>query len=223
MTTRLSADEDPVPSLVRSILTGSVGFTMASLCVFSTVAFAERWMYTYLTPAGSYLVWIAMFILVGGNFLGSLVTGRWRSPNFYLLFAMAFFAYAVGWISAYFLLGGTIGEWIGSLFASILMASVFALGFGIRTAALSFSAVLFVTNSLAYFLGSTLYNFVHGPAGMVLWGIVYGLFLGAGIGAVLYLATATGMCGGSTCIRSIWLTPCPYPRCGQGKRSTPLR
>jgi hypothetical protein len=188
MTTRLSADEDPVPSLVRSILTGSVGFTMASLCVFSTVAFAERWMYTYLTPAGSYLVWIAMFILVGGNFLGSLVSGRWRSPYFYLLFAMAFFAYAVGWISAYFTLGGTIGEWIGSLFASILMASVFAIGFGIRTAALSFSAVLFVTNSLAYFLGSTLYNFVHGPAGMVLWGIVYGLFLGAGIGVVLYLA-----------------------------------
>jgi len=68
------------------------------------------------------------------------------------------------------------------------MASVFAIGFGIRTAALTFSAVLFVTNSLAYFLGSTLYNFVHGPAGMVLWGIVYGLFLGAGIGAVLYLA-----------------------------------
>jgi hypothetical protein len=188
MTTRLSADEDSVPSLVRSILTGSVGFSMASLCVFSTVAFAERWMYTYLTPAGSYLVWIAMFILVGGNFLGSLVRGRWRSPNFYLLFAMAFFAYAVGWIGAYFTLGGTVGEWIGSLLASIFMALVFAIGFGIRRAAPSFSAVLFVTNSFAYFLGSALYSFVHGPAGMVLWGIVYGLFLGAGIGAVLHLA-----------------------------------
>ena len=34
-----------IPSLGRSMLIGSFGFCLASLCVFATVAFAERWMY----------------------------------------------------------------------------------------------------------------------------------------------------------------------------------
>jgi len=33
-----------VPSLGRSLLIGGSGFCLASLCVFATVAFAERWM-----------------------------------------------------------------------------------------------------------------------------------------------------------------------------------
>lgn len=178
------------PPLRRSLVTGGLGFCLASLCVFATVAFAERWMYARLGLYGAYLAWIALFILLGGGALGSLVLGRWRLPGFYLLFGLAFFAYAAGWVGSYFALGGAAGEWVGSLAGSLLMGCVFAFGFRAPRAALNLSAVLFVANSIGYFLGSALNDAVGGRAGMLLWGAVYGLSLGAGLGAVLHLAQA---------------------------------
>ena len=87
-----------------------MGFCLASLCVFATVAFAERWMYARLGLYGAYLAWTALFILLGGGVLGPLAVGRWRMPRFYLLFGLAFFAYAAGWVVAYFILRGSAGR-----------------------------------------------------------------------------------------------------------------
>ena len=180
-----------IPSLGRSVVNGGLGFLIASLCVFATVAFAERWMYTNLTPLGAYVAWTALFILLGGGVLGSLVVDRWPLPKFYLLFGAAFFAYAVGWVAAYFILGDGAGEWLGSLAGSLLMALVLAIGFGVARSVLRFWGILFVANSAGYFLGSLLNNSLRGSVGMLLWGAVYGLCLGAGIGAVLHLAQAS--------------------------------
>ena len=68
------------------------------------------------------------------------------------------------------------------------MAVVFAAGFGALRSILKLSALLFVTNSVGYFLGSALNDSLTGRSGMLLWGVVYGLFLGAGIGAVIHFA-----------------------------------
>jgi hypothetical protein len=179
---------DAVPSLGRSLLTGGLGFCLVSLSVFATVAFAERWMYIHLGLFGAYLAWIALFILLGGGVLGSLVVGSWQLPRFYLLFGLAFFAYAAGWVGAYFSLRGAAGEWVGSLAGSLLMGTVLAAGFGAARSALNLSVVLFVANSVGYFLGSALNNSVGGRAGMLLWGTAYGLCLGAGLGGVLHFA-----------------------------------
>ncbi len=187
-----SADFAAVPSLGRSLLTGSLGFCFVSLCVFATVAFAERWMYKHLGLLGAYLAWTVLFILLGGGVLASLVVRRWQLPRFYLLFAAAFFAYAAGWVGAYFVLRGVAGEWIGSLAGSLLMGLVLAAGFGVARSALNLSAMLFVANSLGYFLGSAVNDSIGGKAGMLLWGLMYGLCLGAGLGAVLHFAQAPG-------------------------------
>jgi hypothetical protein len=176
-----------VPSLPRSIATGAVGFGLVSLCVFATVAFGERWMYQTLGLASAYLTWTVLFILLSGAVFGSLVVVRWRLPRFYLLFALAFFAYAAAWMIAYFILRGHAGEFIGSLAGSILMAAVFSLGFGSLRSTLKLSALLFVTNAVGYFLGSALNYSFNSRVGMLLWGLVYGLFFGAGIGAALHL------------------------------------
>lgn len=183
-----SGNDAAAASLIHFLLTGGLGFALVSLCVFATVAFAERWMYTHLGFFGAYLAWTALFILLGGGVLGSLVVGRWRLPKFYLLFGLAFFAYAAGWVGAYFLLRGPAGEWVGSLAESLLMGSVLAIGFGVTRSALMLSAVLFVANSAGYFLGSALNDSVGGRAGMLLWGAAYGLCLGAGLGSVIHLA-----------------------------------
>lgn len=179
---------DAIPSLGRSLVTGGPGFALASFCVFATVAFAERWMYSHLGLPGAYLAWTALFILLGGGVLGSLVVGRWRLPRFYLLFGLAFFLYAAGWVGAYFTFRGAAGEWLGSLAGSLLMGSVLSVALGAARSVLNLSATLFVANSLGYFLGSALNNSVGGRAGMLLWGTVYGLCLGAGLGAALHFA-----------------------------------
>lgn len=180
-------DSPTVPSLARSIFTGAIGFAVVSLCVFATVAFAERWMYRTLTVIGAYLAWTVLFILLGGAVFGSLTVVGWRLPRFYLLFALAFFAYAVGWMIAYFTLRDTEGEVVGSLVGSLLMAIVFAAGFRALRSTLKLSAVLFVSNSLGYFLGAAILNSLRSSTGMLLFGVVYGLLFGAGIGAVLQM------------------------------------
>ena len=181
----IRSDRVNPPSLTRSALIAALGFSLVSLCVFATVAFAERWMYRHLGVLGAYLAWTALFILLGGGVLGSLVIGRWRLPRFYLLYGAAFFAYAIGWIAAYFTLRGAAGEWVGSLVGSILMAFVFAAWFRVLRSMLQLSLILFVANSAGYFLGSSGYDLTGGRAGMLLWGVLYGLFLGAGMGAVI--------------------------------------
>ena len=177
-----------LPPLSRAVAIGGVGFSVVSLCVFATVAFGERWMYTHLGVLGAYLVWTGLFILLGGAVLGSLVVGRWRLPKFYVLYGIAFFAYAVGWVGAYFTLKGRAGEWVGSVAGSALMAFVFAAGFGAIRSVMKLFVILFIANSLGYFVGSALNDYVGGKGGMLLWGTLYGLCLGAGMGAVIRLA-----------------------------------
>ncbi len=177
-----------IPSLKRALAIGGIGFCFVSLCVFATVAFAERWMYAQLGLVGAYVAWTALFILLGGGVLGSLIVGKWRLPKFYLLFGAAFFAYAMGWVAAYFILREGAGEWLGSLAGSILMGLVLAAGFNVIRYTLNLSAMLFITNSIGYFLGLALNNAFKGSTGMLLWGGAYGLFLGLGIGAALHLA-----------------------------------
>lgn len=186
----MTNQQKTLPTLEQSLVIGAIAFSLASLCVFATVAFGETWLYTTFGLWGAYLVWTALFILLGGAALGSLVVGYWRWPRFYLLFGIAFFAYAVGWVGAYFTLRGKTGEWVGSIAGSIFMAIVFALGFGAIRSIAKLSVILFIANSLGYFAGSAMYDSLGGRTGMMLWGVLYGLFLGAGIGAVLRLAQA---------------------------------
>lgn len=177
-----------VPSLKRSLLIGGFGFGLASLCVFATVAFAERWMYHHLSLAGAYAAWTLLFIGLGGGALSLLVARPMRVLTFYAIFSLAFFLYAIGWTGAYFMLRSATGEWVGSLAGSVLMSLGIAAGFRVMRLVLRLSLVLFVANSVGYFLGAALNDAVHGKAGMLLWGASYGLALGAGLGLTLYLA-----------------------------------
>lgn len=184
-------DAQTAPSLKRSLATGAIGFCLVSLCVFATVAFAQRWMYRHLSVFGAYIVWIALFILLGGKALSPLVIGPRRLLRFYALFGAAFFIYGISWMAAYFTFQNTTGEWIGSLAGSVSMALVFAAGFKALRSALVLSALLFVTNSTGYFLGLLFYYSLDEITGLLVWGAFYGFCLGAGLGAVLYVAQSS--------------------------------
>jgi hypothetical protein len=177
-----------IPSLCHSLLIGSFGFCFASLCVFATVAFAERWMYRTLGLSGAYAVWTVLFIFLGGALLSPLVIGPGRLWRFQLVFGTAFLLYAVGWVASYFTLRGVAGEWAGSLIGSILIALVITLAFGVVKTFFAQTAALFIANSAGYFLGDMLNNSIRGMTGMLLWGLLYGLCLGAGLGLSIFLA-----------------------------------
>ncbi len=181
-----TSNQPTLPSLNFSLAVGSVGFGAASLAVFATVALGERWLYRNLGLNGAYTFWTVMFIVLGGSVFGPILVTRWRLPKFYLLFGAAFFAYAVGWTASYFILRDPAGEWVGSLLGSFLLTSVLLLGFGRLRLLLRLGLIVFVLNSLGYFLGSALNDYFGGRPGMLLWGVSYGLFLGAGISFVLH-------------------------------------
>jgi len=171
--------------LPREVLRGGIGFCLVSFVVFATVAYGERWMYARLGVLGAYVAWTLAFIVPGGFVLGSVVDDR--RGKFYLLWGLAFFVYAAGWVGAYFLVRGVLGEWLGSLIGSLLMTIVFAFGFSTARSIPKLSLLLFIANSAGYFLGSALNDYVGGRPGMLLWGIIYGLFLGTGISSLLHL------------------------------------
>ena len=145
-------------------------------------------MYQHLTVLGAYLGWTVLFIVLGAAVLGSLIAAPLRLVKFYIVYALAFLAYATGWVSAYFTLRSVAGEWSGSLAGSVLMSLVFAIGCKRTQSTAVYAVLLFVANSLGYFLGSALFRSIGGKPGMLLFGVVYGLFLGAGIGALLHFA-----------------------------------
>ena len=107
---RLRSSNEMNTNLSRAVAIGGIGFCLVSLVVFASVAFGERWMYARLGLLGAYIAWTLAFILLGGAVLGSLVVdSRWRLLKFYLLWGLAFFAYAAGWVFAYFTLRGAAG------------------------------------------------------------------------------------------------------------------
>jgi hypothetical protein len=187
---RDSTDVGRVPSLNYSLWFGALGFCLAALLVFATVAFAESWMFRHLGFYGAYATWTVLFILVGGLVLSPLVTVRRRSAWFQLVFGAAFLAYAVAWMAAYFTLRGSTGEWVGSLAGSVLMGLALALAFDARQTALKLIVVLCITNCAGYFLGAALFYSIRGTIGMLVFGLVYGLFMGAGLGVALHLCQA---------------------------------
>ncbi len=139
------------------------------------------------------MVWTVLFIGLGGAALRPLAKDSIRAMKFYMIFATGFFLYAVGWTAAYFTLRGLAGEWLGSLVGSILLGLVFVVGFGNWRVALRLCTVLFIMNSIGYFLGSSLNASIGGQGGMLLWGVAYGIFLGAGLGFALYLVQNQGI------------------------------
>jgi hypothetical protein len=145
-------------------------------------------MFGRLGQTGAYLVWIALFILLGGRALSGLVAGQLSLMRFYALFSAAFFAYGAGWMASYFTLKGLAGQWLGAVSGPVAMAVVFAAGFRALRSAPIFSALLFVAHSIGFFLGSFFYYTWGRPAGLMIWGAFYGACLGAGIGGVIYLA-----------------------------------
>ena len=179
-----------IPSLVESVLVGSIGFGLVSLLVFGTVAFGERWLYAHLGLGGTYALWTFCFVAGAGAMLNSIVIGSGSLIRFYGAFTLSFVLYAAAWMAAYFVLRGKTGEWIGSIAGTILMGLILCIAFGAPDSAGRAIPALVAGNLAGYFLGRWIWRSVPGPTGMLGWGIIYGVLFGLGLGYALYACQA---------------------------------
>ena len=183
---------------IRSLLIGSLGFAAVSVAAFSLWAFGGKWFHAHGGDAAMYSAIAAVFLVLSGAILHKLIRGERPLARFYGAFVPAFFAYAVLWCVAWFVVKGSTGEWLGSLSGSFAFAAVVTKRLGGKASICLTGLSVFIAHSLGYFLGGKLMYGILGGAfadcfrglskeqiGVVAklgWGLLYGLGLGAGIG-----------------------------------------
>jgi hypothetical protein len=186
-------------SLSSSLLIGALGFCLVSIAGFVPWAFFGRGLRQVVGELGMYVVCALVFIALAGLFLHRLILGTGSLGRFYLLFAIVFAAYSVGWIAGWMLLRGHPGSIAGLLAGTAVMGWLLTRAFEARDALLPVIAVLFTANAAGYFIGGWVEGYLMelpemrllGNAverrtqmriAMLAWGVFYGLGLGAGLG-----------------------------------------
>ena len=127
----------PVRSWIGSVLAGAFGFGAVSVLVFACWAYAGRWFFGHLGEAGTYLAWAFLFMGGAGGLLGRLVIGPGGGRRFCGGFALAFLAYSVVWMAAWFAFSNRLGEVLGALAGTavfgLLLCAMFRAGRSGRT------------------------------------------------------------------------------------------
>jgi hypothetical protein len=196
-----------IPSLGESLLRGILGFTVVSVAGFAPWALAGPLLQRGIGEAGMYAACALTFIGLSGLLLHRLIIGPGSLPRFYKLFSLTFALYSVAWIAGWMGLHGHRGSLVGLFAGSALMGGIIAWAFDERRAAPATIAALFVLNTIGYYAGgwvegkvAKLPNLslaglvVEKPApltiAMLLWGVCYGIGLGAGLGLAFHVCQA---------------------------------
>ena len=177
------------------VVAGSTRFAAASTLVFSTVAFAERWMYANLTLAGAYVVWTLLFLVVSPLAFIQQVSERSQRRAFPLWFNIAFLAYCALWCVGWFVSPNTLGEVVGCVAGSLALVGVLGSRGFVSKPFVTAGLVLAGCNLVGYFVCGFLNARIGGPIGMLAWGMLFGAGTGAGIGALLTSKTEEAPAG----------------------------
>jgi len=173
-------------TLTQSLGLGAGGFCVVSVLVITVAAFADNTLRNYLGRTGAYLVYDLMIVLMAGAVFRRLIIAPHPAFRAYVLFTAAFFLYYVTWATAFHPFQNLLAEWLGSLAGGIGLGLVFATVFDAPKQALRAILILCVGSAAGYFGGRFLRQYFPGIAGALVWGAVYGLGMGTGLGYALY-------------------------------------
>lgn len=174
--------------IVAAMLHGAWRFALVGVAAFAVWAFAGGWLTRQAGEGGLYAACALAFVVLAGVLLAPLVRGPRRVLRCHLVFVPAFVAYAVAWSACWFLWPSRLGEWSGAAAGSVLFVGVAAWRFGCWRGVPLAIAVFFVAHLGGYLVGGwamdALAHVGQVRAGMLAWGLCYGLGFGAGIGCV---------------------------------------
>jgi len=173
-------------SLGQSLATGCFGFGAVSVAAFAVWAWGGTWLGARVGELGLYGACGVVLIGGGGLVLSPLLVGPGARGRFCGLFALAFFLYAGVWTGSYFSLRSRSGEVLAALLGPAILGMTLANAFATPGAMRRIVAALCATHAAGYFAGEILYESLDGKAGMLLWGLTYGIGFGAGIGFTLF-------------------------------------
>ncbi len=181
----LSDDSSAAPPPPLPVAMLGVGAGLATVCA----AGFSVWAYQLIRAEIPQYAVIALIIVgLGGWVTGRIAVRRGAPWSFPACFAIGFLAYAALWSVAWFALRRHMpgADFVGSVAGLAALAVVWHAAFG-RMRGLGVSVlVLLALHSAGYYAGGRLHVMVEGPAGKLLWGVMYGLGLGAGMGCVLW-------------------------------------
>ncbi len=189
---------------VAFMIRGSLGFAIVSVAAFAVWAFGGKWLGKHFGEGGLYAVCASVFLALSGLILHPLVRGPGSLRRFYGIFIPAFLGYAAVWCAAWFVLHFGLGEWLGAVLGTAALVAM--VNWRMDRAAGLFQTVLivFALNAAGYFSGGQLMHWLLGTSGsavfsglsnsglrvlaQLVWGLLYGLGFGAGIGYAFHAA-----------------------------------
>ena len=173
-------------TLGASLIRGAISFTILSIAGFVPWAVFGLPLKRALGEAGMYAVCAAVFIALSGPLMHRLIMGAGSLSRFYKVFTLAFIPYSIAWTIGWIALRGHVDDHarsvIGLLAGAIVMGPILAAAFDALSSALKVIVIIFLSNAAGYFLGGIVEAAVPGIPGKLLWGVFYGLGLGAGLG-----------------------------------------
>lgn len=188
---RSSASAPTLPTLTHSLLRGMIGFAIVSVAGFSPWPVMGAW----FRSSGEIALYVActvVFIALSGPCLHRLILGPGSLWRFYALFTPAFVTYAIVWVVCWRELRGELGQQagiVGLLGGTAVMGIILVFAFGAYRQLLPVILSLFLLNTAGYCAGEWLEGIFAWDlrlAGMLSWGLCYGLGFGAGLGLAFH-------------------------------------
>jgi hypothetical protein len=187
--TRARAAGAVPPSFGASLVRGMIGFTVVSVAGFVPWAVFGKAFRQFGGEIAMYVVCAVVFIGLASPLLHRLIIGPGSVSRFYKVFAPSFAVYSLAWIAGWMVVKGHAGSVVGLLAGTALMGCVFAAAFDAWDQVVKVVVALFVLNAAGYFIGGVVEAALitrHALGAKLMWGVLYGVGLGAGLGLAFY-------------------------------------
>jgi len=172
--------------MIRYILP-SLGFTLVAIASFSVWAFGAKWL-----PSTSllYASCAFIFLVFGGLALLPYSGDAETKPRWKILwlFPLSFLVYSILWCAGWFAFKSNFGQIMGSACGILGMTFVLKSGLTFCRTTIETSLIVFGIYTVGYYLGEQAYFAIGGIWGKLLWGVGFGLGMGAGLVYLIQLS-----------------------------------